>query len=309
MPPDTILDDILGNFTNAAAGYFPQLLTIGVGLLGGLIVLQIAATFALGQRGSGSHAHGTFFGIIQSFAPAFIALVVMDHCWDWGNDIINGGKDIGAAISGASPDSITPSGIYSQGLHMIGDIYTARSWGMWFHPIDDIALLLLTGVAIVMWLLAALYYLLVLLEAAYVVVQGPITLCWGAFEHSRASMHSWVAHLIGVAVKIVALLLMVSIVMSTSNDWIANLDGLGPDGINAYRVYYATVALAESIVALLAITTFPSIAGHLVRTNLSSAMNSGLAEGTTTTVQRELRNAGQSAGSKVVGTIVPRKAA
>jgi hypothetical protein len=127
MPPDGILDQVLADFTTAANSYFPMILIDAERILTAVVVVQFC--FLAIQAGRTWDLLGwveTFlFGIIR------IALVrvVLDNLWTWGNGLFETGREIGLAISGQSPDVMTPSGIFTLGLNMIGIIWGARSRG------------------------------------------------------------------------------------------------------------------------------------------------------------------------------------
>src|SRR5215472_9510162 len=201
-------------------------------------------------------------GIIQAVRALGLVRVgvvyaVMSHGMEWGTDIINTGQTIGAAVSGESPASLTPSGIYSTGLSLIDAIYDARAWGMWFHPIQDLALLSVTIITQMTWLATASIYLWALIESVYAVAINPILVCFAPLEYTFPMLVTWGQRLLALCTKIIALLLVLAVGMALAADWSNYLNVLG-HGINDHRVYYATVTLVESLVFLSAVWWLPN---------------------------------------------------
>jgi P-type conjugative transfer protein TrbL len=217
-----LLDTLLATLTSAFQAYEPQLLLIGVALLGVLAFLQffyIAVDVAINH----DLPH-----VLDSFAIALIKLgmvyVVMDHAFDWGIDIIQTGIQIGQRVSGQAPNVLTPSGIFQLGLNLVGILDTAKAAGGWLHPVQDIEFFVTAVAVAIAWLLAALLYLMLLLEGSVAVVLGPIFVALGGLEGTGDALIAWAKTLVAIAVSTIALLLTIAAGLALVKGWAIQLE-------------------------------------------------------------------------------------
>ncbi len=244
MPPDDILNGVLADFTSAANGYYPLILLYAIRILMAIVTLQIC--YLSIQAAMRWDLMGMFEAFFLGFVRIALVWAVMDHLWDWSNGFINTAEDIGARVSGQSPGTLSPSGVYDLGLHVVSKLYTARGFGMWFYPIDDIAFMIVTLATQITFAAVGLLYLWTLLEALYHIAKGPIVLCWSAFDLTWDILTRWGERLLGLSVKVLSTLLMLAVGVTLTGKWSLYLSGVGL-GINDHRVFYATLALIESL--------------------------------------------------------------
>ena len=244
MPPDNILNGILADFTAAANGYFPLVLLYSVRILAAIVTLQIC--YLSIQAALRWDLMSMFEAFFLGFVRIALVWAVMDHLWDYANGFINTAEQIGADVSGQSPGTLTPSGVYDLGLSVIGQLYRARTFGMWLHPIDDIALMFVAIVTQLTFGAVGLLYLWTLLEGLYHIAKGPIVLCWSAFDCTWEVLARWAEKLLGLSIKILSTVLMLAVGIALTGKWSAYLNGVGL-AINDHRIFYATLALIESL--------------------------------------------------------------
>jgi len=237
------LNDLLATLSAAFQGYGPQLLLIGVALLGVLAFIQffyIAVDVAI---------HHDLPHMLDSLAVALIKLgmvyVVMDHVFDWSNDIIQTGVQIGQRVSGQSPNVLTPSGIFQLGLNLVGILDTAKAKGGWLHPVQDIEFFVTAVAVAIAWLFAALLYLMLLLEASVAVFLGPIFVALGGLESTGDALVAWAKTLVAIAVSIIALVLTIAAGLILVQDWSAQLQAANASITT--NSYWLILTVAQSI--------------------------------------------------------------
>lgn len=275
MPTDVLLDKILNDFTNAAGTYYPQLVTWAIGVLATITLLQVG--YLSVQAALSRDITGTLDILMVGIIRIAIVYTVMDHAWQWGTDLIQTGQQAGEQISGLSPSTLTPSGVYNLGLTLVNDLFAARSLGMWLHPIDDMAFVVVTLMVWMAWLCAAVIYLWLLIECVFVVAMGPIQLCFSTFEFTFPILFAYAGKLLALAVKVLVMLLVLAIGMNFVNQWITDLSGIGTT-VNDHRIFYATTALVESILFVTMVWTLPNVASSTIRTHLGGGGSSGHSE-------------------------------
>jgi hypothetical protein len=293
MPPDTVLNTVLADFTNALTVYEPDLVMWGLRIMGLIIFMQfgyLAVKMALNR--DFMHMLFTFFtGLLCMGA----VLVLMNYSIEVGSDLVMVGQQVGTDVSHMSPASMTPSGVYDLGLTIISTLWDARTWGMWLQPIDDIAFTLIVVLTWITWATSALIYLWALIEAIWVVTIAPMALCFAPFEYTWPTMITWGAYALKTGIKVMALLLVIAAGSVLANGWAADLAGLGTK-INEYRVYYATVALVESLVFLISVWVLPNQAAKVIQTIHGGGIDLGGDAGAAGTIQAAQKGASAAGG-------------
>jgi P-type conjugative transfer protein TrbL len=268
MPPDNILDGVLQDFTAAANSFYPLILLYAVRILAAIVTLQIC--YLSIQAALRWDLMGMFEAFFLGFVRIALVWAVMDHLWDWANGFINTAEEIGADVSGQSPSTLTPSGVYNLGLHIISTLYGARSFGMWFHLIDDIVFMVVTLATQITFAAVGLVYLWTLLEALYHIAKGPIVLCWTAFDLTWEVLARWGERLLGLSLKVLSMLLMLAVGITLTGKWSTYLSGVGL-GINDHRVFYAVLALIESLAFFAGVWIVPRMAASNIHAQLGGA--------------------------------------
>src|SRR5215831_16857308 len=131
-----LLDNTLAGIVAAVQTYYPQLLIIMTAILAGLATLQLA------MPAIRSIGNGNLVGFLPDFAITLLRigllLVCMANVADWGNDIIDGMKQVAGNVIGLNPATLTPSGVFNAGLAIVSTLEDTAGKGSWWHPILDI---------------------------------------------------------------------------------------------------------------------------------------------------------------------------
>jgi hypothetical protein len=149
------------------------------------------------------------------------------------------------------------------------------------------------------WAISAIIYLWALIEAVWVVMIAPMALCFAPFEYTWPTMISWGGYALKTGIKVLALLLILAVGTALAGTWAAYFAGLGT-GINKYRVYYATVALVESVIFLVAVWILPNQAARIIHTTGGGGIEPGGDAGAASTLHIA-QQAGKTAASAAGG--------
>ncbi len=261
MPTDTnLLNAVLQTFTAQLQVWYPLLLLYAVRLVSVLAFVQfayIAVDLAATHDAS---------GILDSITAAVIRLglvyVILNHAQDWGQAVINTGIAVGQAVSGQSPDVLTPSGVFQMGLNMAGTLLGAKARGGWLNPVAD-AEMFFTVIAVVLaWAAAAFIYLGTLLEAAWVIFVGPILICFSALSSTAPLLVRWAASVLGIAIKTAVLILVLAIGMGLAENW-ANQISTNAASIMT-NVWWLVLSVVQSILFFYFVLKVPGAIASLV---------------------------------------------
>src|SRR5215469_17857824 len=163
-----ILDTALHQFQDAASTHAAIVLDDAARIL--TVAAMVYFLALLLQEFIGPHENNLrrlFWVAATGLFRIGVLNTVISHAGYWGKAVTDTGAQIGGDLTGLSPSSLSPTMVFGYGAHIIGDIWGARSWGMWFHIGNDVSLILVSIVTVVAYAGAALYFFWVLLEAAY----------------------------------------------------------------------------------------------------------------------------------------------
>jgi hypothetical protein len=221
------LNTVLASFTGILAGWQNDILTYGLRIASGIAVLG-GCMSAVRAASKGTWG-GWVFEIMFGFFKLALVVAVMGNIFVWGQGIIDMGSQLASLISGQSPATITPTGIYSWGLEIAATLANIGTTSWW--PSDWITNLITTilcNVIIpVIWFSAAAILLMVQLQAAFCLALGPIVVAFSAMEISFKILVDWIWGLVGLALKIVAVVLVLTEGVQLARTWIVNLASSG----------------------------------------------------------------------------------
>lgn len=153
-----------------------------------------------------------------------IVVAVFQHAGDWGNDIVQTFQQVGQNIGGFTP-ATGPSEVFDQGGQIAATIYQSISYGDWFwSPIQSLEYLLQVVFILAAWLVAALIYLGVLIEAALLVYAGPLVICITPLSWTFDLLILWGRTVLSVAFKVALILMTLAIGTALANGWIAAMN-------------------------------------------------------------------------------------
>jgi type IV secretory pathway TrbL component len=188
--------------------------------------------------------------------------VLLNNAVDWGQAIINTGIQIGQAVTGQSPNVLTPSGLFNAGLSMVGTLWHAKAAAGWLHPIMELEFLLVSIGIVLSWTAAALIYLGALLEGAWIVYVGPILICFSALSTTAPMLIQWATRVLAIAIKIAVLLLVLAVGMSLAQIWGQQLaENSTTIGTN---LWWLVLSLVQSVVFAYLVYKVPGAVTSLV---------------------------------------------
>lgn len=262
MVGDGILNTVLADFTTAATGQYPEILLWSLRILESIILFQWC--YAAVESGWTWDLTALVRDSFHVLFRAVLLRTIIGNLWSLCYDGLQGVVSIAQKVSGQSPSTITPSGTYDLGLNIVKTLFDARSWWAWLHPVDDMLFIVMAVIFVIVFAIAAVIYLMALLEAVYHVALGPIILCWTPFDLTWDTLAKWFERLLGLAVKIVGLVLSLAISFGLADTWNHTLNGIGGAGIADHHLFYAVTALVEAFIFLLITWQVPrGVAGVL----------------------------------------------
>lgn len=287
-----ILNTALAQFTAAAALYAPEILIDSARVLTACAMVYFC--YLIASKCWGSQFNDLAWNVMTGLFRIGVLNTVIGHAWLWGNAITVTGAQIGQDLTGLSPAATTPSGVFGMGANIISAIWDARSLGMWFHIGEDVILMLTSIAALVIFAVVSLYYLWILLEAAYVVLFGPIFIAFSALEWTWESLFAWAGEVLSVTIKLLAVITMISIGTAVGGRWVADFGAAGTT-INLNRQMWANTALIEALLLGFLAMGVPFLVGKLIRSHFSGV--SQLAQEGAESTMHAIRSGGGVAGA------------
>ena len=267
MPSDTILDAVWAQFSASITAYYPQLVAIGLSLFGTIVLLQFSYICARAiLRG---HLHGILNDILLGIIRIGIVWGVLTVAAGFGGSIVDTCRGVAEQIAGVP---LTPSGVWDIGGQIVATIRAARTWMSFLDPTQDLIFGVVIAITYVIYLIAALLYLWVLIQAVYVVVIGAILLPFSVFEATFSMLYKWFEDVLGVGMKLLAVILLLAIGMNVASGWAADYAVLGK-AMNNAQLYYALRALGESIIFCAMVGGFPYVTARMVRSHMGGGMS------------------------------------
>jgi len=255
-----LLNNTLQTLTTQIQAWYPQLLVYATRLLGVLTFLQFA--YIAVDLAASHDATRLLDNMVAAVIRVGLVYVLLNNAVDWGQAIINTGIQIGQAVTGQSPNVLTPSGVFNAGLRMVGTLWQAKASAGWLHPIMELEFLLVSIGIVLSWTAAALIYLGALLEGAWIVYVGPILICFSALSSTAPMLIQWATRVLAIAIKIAVLLLVLAVGMGLAQAWgeqlAANSTTIGTN------LWWLVLSLVQSVVFAYLVYKVPSAVTSLV---------------------------------------------
>jgi P-type conjugative transfer protein TrbL len=249
------LDHVLADFTNAiSADWGPGLQIIMAKLLLAIIVLQfgLIAVDCITNHDISRLLMDLVLGIIR----IGVVYAVFINLFDWGNDVVQTGVQIGQTISTLSPLSLTPSGVWNTGLILFKTILQAKASGGWLTGFVQWIQFFVVAVTVMLcWLGAAIVYFGALLEAAALVYGGSLVIAFSPLGWTFEIFMHWVMSVLGIAVKLAILLMTLAVGMVLANEWTANIAATSTTFTT--NVWNLLFVVAESLVFVYLVWKLP----------------------------------------------------
>jgi TrbL/VirB6 plasmid conjugal transfer protein len=255
------LNNVLIAFTGTLAGWQGDIQVYGLRIASGIAVL--GGCMAAVRAASKGTWGGWVFEIMFGFFKLALVVAVVGNIFLWGQGVIDMGTELASLISGQSPATITPTGFFNWGLELAGALINLATLSWW--PSDWIPNLITIFIAYitipVIWFCAAIILLMVQLQSAFCLALGPTVVAFSATEVSFKILVEWIWGMVGLALKIVAIVLILTEGIQLAKQWLVNLAGSsGALGI----LNYDAQLLIESLLLLYCLWKLPNIIQGMV---------------------------------------------
>lgn len=277
VPSAGLLDDLAKTYRDSAEGWQDKLHTIANNLF------YLGAVISLGWTGirmaiKPSDFDGIFSTVVKQVLTLGFFFMLVNEGSTFSGAIIAGFQQAGMEASG-SAQALSPSGIVIIGfdcLFRIFEVIGKMGWG------DTAAFglpLAFAGICILLCFTAvAILFLLVTIEAYFVMYGGIIMLGFGSMPWTRDIPKNYLVYAINVGVRIFVLYLVVTIGLGLAKQWPAMV-AAGTEGTDVmHNVFYIVVS---ALVFAAVSWKVPGIAGALTSgaVNMSAADGIGAAAG------------------------------
>jgi type IV secretion system protein TrbL len=293
MTDQFLLDNTMAGIVAAVQTEYPLLVITMGAILAGLATLHLAGP-AIRSIGNGN-----LTGFLPDFAITLLRvgllLVLMANVADWGNDIVSGMQQVAGRVTGASPSSLTPSGVFNAGLVIVNTLEIASGKFHWWQPILWIEYAILTGIVFLAFFAAAVIYLLTLIAAAWVIYTGPIWIALAGLEQTYDTFITWGIRLIGISVYVLLQIMVIAVGMTLIQGWSADL--MAHQNSIVSNIYWLLISVAQSALFCWMVAYIPNFLMSLVGHSLvGGEFGHELASSTPMTVAREAAAAFKTAG-------------
>src|SRR5260370_27328230 len=149
-----LLNNTLQTLTTQLQTWYPQLLLYSTRLLGVLVFIQFG--YIAVDLAASHDATRLLDNMVAAVIRVGLVYVLLNNAIDWGQALIDTGIQIGQAVTGQSPNVLTPSGVFQAGLHMVRTLWHPKAAGRWLHPFQGVEINVVTIVIVRFWAAAPL---------------------------------------------------------------------------------------------------------------------------------------------------------
>ena len=260
IPPDLILDNALAQFQGSLAAYFPALIVWGIRLLSAVTFLGFG--YAVIMAILNYDWFGTFVAFLWAMVRIALVYAVMANLPIWGDAFPQMGKLVGNSISGLG-GAMTPSGLYNLGINICTMLWNARHLGSWFNIIEDFQFVGLIVLTQIIWFGAACIYMWIVIECKWLLIKGPVTVCFATFDETWPILSNWFITMLQAGIRLLAAILIMGVGVLLAQNWSAQLAALGV-GINLDQLHYGAIQFICALILLYAMWALPSKAARIV---------------------------------------------
>jgi P-type conjugative transfer protein TrbL len=287
-----ILDSVLNNFTSAISGSWgPFLSAYLLPLMLGLIVLQVgmlAFEAAIAQDIPLLLSHA-LLGLLR----VGIVWAIFLHAFDWGNDIVQSGQQLGNNISGFA---LTPSGVFDNGIGIMQTIFQTRAVGSWYEqPFEKLEFYVVGASVMFCWMVASVIYLGTLIEAALLVYVAPLIIAFTPISWTFEMLLVWGKSLLGIAFKLALILMTLAVGMLLANDWIATVTATSTTFTT--NMWNMLICVVEAILFAFCVWRFPNRISGLTAGAAFMGLGEAMFSMGSNSAQAAMSGGGSSGGS------------
>jgi P-type conjugative transfer protein TrbL len=267
------LNNALSDFENTIQGVWaPVLQAQGIQIL--LAVGAIAfAVYAIQLLAT--HDLPTF---ILGFAYTIVSLSVLHavflYSQDLATDMLTGFQALGQQVSGLSPTTLTPSGVLTQGIHLVQILWAAAGNASWFKaPTVAIETMICVIVMVFAFAVASIIYLLALVEVWALIIGGSLLLAFAPLPWTWNIFPGWGLRVLGACVKTFFLIAVLALGLNEAAGWTTGMASTS-SGL-ATNASLMMQAVTESLLFVALVYYIPGIMASLVTGGAGTAITAG----------------------------------
>ena len=267
------LNNALTDFENTIQGVWaPVLQAQGIQIL--LAVGAIAfAVYAIQLLAT--HDLPTF---ILGFAYTIVSLSVLHavflYSQDLATDMLSGFQALGQQVSGLSPTTLTPSGVLTQGIHLVQILWAAAGNASWFKaPTVAIETMICAVVMVFAFAVASIIYLLALVEVWALIIGGSLLLAFAPLPWTWNIFPGWGLRVLGACVKTFFLIAVLALGLNEAAGWTTGMASTS-SGL-ATNASLMMQAVTESLLFVALVHYIPGIMASLITGGAGAALTTG----------------------------------
>ncbi|MGJ0637189.1 P-type conjugative transfer protein TrbL [Xenorhabdus bovienii] len=247
-----LMDDILARFANTASGWGDRMVSYGLWVFWGLVLISMVVTYGMMALKRAD---------IQEFFAETIRFLTVTGFFAWilvngpaiAISIMNTLRKIAANASGLS-DGLSPSGIVDIGFDIASKVVDKSS--IWSPADSTVGLLIATAILIVL-ALVAVNMLLMLITGWLLAYGGVFLLGFGGSRWTQDIAITYYKQVIGIGMQTFAMILLVGIGKSFIDQYYA---AMGQD----MALKELLIMLVASVVLLILVDRVPPLFGSIV---------------------------------------------
>jgi P-type conjugative transfer protein TrbL len=190
----------------------------GIAML--LTVSAVAFCIYMVQFGFTGDAPSFIIGMAYTVLALAVLHAIFIYSQQFAEDVLNGFITWGQETSGMSPAVLTPSGIMETGLQLARIFWTAGGHASWFTaPISAIETVICTIVVCVAFGLAAIVYLIALIEVWALIIAASVLLACAAMPWTWNMFPGWGLTVLSACIRIFFLLCVLAIGLAEATAW------------------------------------------------------------------------------------------
>jgi P-type conjugative transfer protein TrbL len=267
------LNNALTDFENTIQGVWaPVLQAQGIQIL--LAVGAIAfAVYAIQLLAT--HDLPTF---ILGFAYTIVSLSVLHavflYSQDLATDMLSGFQALGQQVSGLSPETLTPSGVLTQGIQLVKILWEAAGAASWFKaPTVAIETMVCVLVIVFAFAVSSIIYLLALVEVWALIIGGSLLLAFAPLPWTWNIFPGWGLRVLGACVKTFFLIAVLALGLNEAAGWTAAM--ARSSSTLAVNASVMMQAVTEALLFVALVYYIPGIMASLVTGGAGAAITAG----------------------------------
>lgn len=267
------LDKALQDFINAIQNVWnPAFLITGIQILLGLGAIALAV-YAIQLLITGD-VHQFILGYSMTILSLALLYGVFLTAQTLATGIYNGFQLWAQYVTGLSPATLTPSGVMETGLQLARIFWGAAGNAAWYRiGLTSLETVFCAGVMVVAFAIAAIIYLLALVQVWVLIIAASVLLAFAALPWTWHMFPGWGVSLLSVCFKIFFLLAILAVGLTEATGWTTAMAGASPTIVEDASI--AVEAMLESLLFLGLIFYIPGLMSGLVLGAAGSVMNAG----------------------------------